>query len=378
MTKNETSLVELDSESKQIAVVDRDKINVNSPRSGTKTKNMFAKPASFITQVNEDDVERQKEMAKIMGGCVDEQEESEHENLSSEQLPRDGDSVRNFSCWLCCGSSTKVDPHHMDKSAEDCPGHDADNQMVTSPESNKHWAVETKIMEEVDDVDEEADSKEEQYAIEISETEEYWLLDPVSVSDQGRKCLVLDLDETLVHSSFQPIECSFSLSIELDNMTYEVYVRKRPFVDKFIEECAKLYELVVFTASLSEYANPVIDTLDQKRLIKHRLFRESCVFHENQVYVKDLSRLGRNIKDCIIIDNSPFSYLFDPTNAIGCTSWFGDEEDTELRDLLPLLRGPLLGVNDVRTMLDARSQTCEWLINQYAIKNKNRESSTFE
>ena len=128
------------------------------------------------------------------------------------------------------------------------------------------------IMDQVDEVDDEVDPKEIQYAIEISESEEPQdgLLARVSPEDKGRKCLVLDLDETLVHSSFQPIECSFSLPIELDGQEYKVYVLKRPFVDEFIAECAKLYELVVFTASLSEYANPVIDTLDKKGLIKHR------------------------------------------------------------------------------------------------------------
>merc|ERR1719341_805105 len=110
-------------------------------------------------------------------------------------------------------------------------------------------------------------------------------------------------------------------------------------------------------------------------MIKHRLFRESCVFHEETAYVKDLSRLGRDLKDCIIIDNSPLSYLFDPTNAIGCTSWFGKESDTELRDLLPVLKGPLLDINDVRKMLDAQSQTVHWLVNQYGEKSEESEYS---
>jgi len=372
MTTNQTSIVELGSESKQCGDVDRDTVNVNSPRANAPSKNTFSAPPRFITQVKKDDVKRQKEKARIMGR-VDDLEVSEHESPSSEQSPRAGDSIRDFSYWLCCCCCycCEYKPHELDRGATDYPRDNDDGKIGEGSEAKNGWAVKTKNMEDVDKANEEIDSKEEQYAIEISETEDSVLLNPVSPSDQGRKCLVLDLDETLVHSSFQPIECSFSLSIDLDNSTYQVYVQKRPFVDKFIEECAKLYELVIFTASLSEYANPVIDTLDQKKLIKHRLFRESCVFHENQVYVKDLSRLGRNMKECIIIDNSPFSYLFDPTNAIGCTSWFGDQSDTELLDLLPVLSGPLLKVDDVRSMLDATVQTTEWLINRYGDKNPN-------
>jgi len=378
MRSNEISLVDLGGNSEKGPNINREKLNVNSPKSGTTNTNTFS-PANLITSVSKDDIERQKEMAKRMGERVDDHDESEQENVSSETLPKPNGS-RKFSCWLCCRSSQNDSQYKVDPMDENL-GHDDDYNIVVSTHSNNDWAEETKIMEQVDEVDDEVDSKEVQYAIEISESEEEQedgLLDRVSLEDKGRKCLVLDLDETLVHSSFQPIECSFSLPIELDGQQYKVYVLKRPFVDEFITECAKLYELVIFTASLSEYANPVIDTLDKKGLIKHRLFRESCVFHENQVYVKDLSRLGRNIKECIIIDNSPFSFLFDPNNAIGCTSWFGDENDTELRDLLPVLSGSLLDVKDVRTILDASSQSVDWLINQYGDKNKERKYSITE
>jgi len=380
MRKNEISLVDLGGDSKQVAEVDREKLNVNSPRSGSNNTNLFATPANLITSVSKDDIERQKEMAKKMGGRVNNQDESEQKNVSSETSPKPNGCIK-FPCWLCCGSSTKDDRQNQVNPTDEDRGPDDDNNIVVSTHSSNDWAEETKIMEQVDEVEDEVDPKEVQYAIEISESEEQpqeGLLARISPSDKGRKCLVLDLDETLVHSSFQQIECSFSLPIELDGQQYKVYVLKRPFVDEFITECAKYYELVIFTASLSEYANPVIDTLDKKGLIKHRLFRESCVFHENQVYVKDLSRLGRKIKDCIIIDNSPFSYLFDPNNAIGCTSWFGDELDTELWDLLPVLRGPLLDVKDVRTILDASSQSVDWLINHYGDKNKERKYSITE
>jgi len=176
---------------------------------------------------------------------------------------------------------------------------------------------------------------------------------------------VLDLDETLVHSSFQPVDCSYSVPIVIDGIRHEVYVLKRPFVDEFLKSVAEHFELVVFTASLSEYANPVLDVLDQDGVIEHRLFRESCVLHEGQAYVKDLSRLGRKLKDCIIVDNSPLSYLYDPTNAIGCTSWFGDPNDRELLDMCPILNNVLKKAADVRPLLNANTQTYQNLVELY-------------
>ena len=61
------------------------------------------------------------------------------------------------------------------------------------------------------------------------------------------------------------------------------------------------------------------------------LFREHCTYlEEEESYVKDLSLLGRNLKDVVIIDNSPISYLFHPENALASKSWYGDDNDTEL------------------------------------------------
>ena len=69
------------------------------------------------------------------------------------------------------------------------------------------------------------------------------------------------------------------------------------------------YELVVFTASLSKYAEPLMVQLYPHNYCGYKLFREHCTFHNNS-FVKDLTRLGRNMKDVIIVDNSPVAYLF--------------------------------------------------------------------
>lgn len=64
-----------------------------------------------------------------------------------------------------------------------------------------------------------------------------------------------------------------------------------------------------------QYADPVADLLDKWGAFRARLFRESCVFHRGN-YVKDLSRLGRDLRRIIIVDNSPASYIFHPDNAV--------------------------------------------------------------
>ena len=65
-------------------------------------------------------------------------------------------------------------------------------------------------------------------------------------------------------------------------------------------------------------------------------------------YVKDLRKLGRKLKNSIIVDNSPPSYLFQPTNAVPITSWFDDQTDTQLLDFCPVIETTLNEIVDVR------------------------------
>ncbi|KAF7222958.1 CTD small phosphatase-like protein isoform X3 [Nothobranchius furzeri] len=166
-----------------------------------------------------------------------------------------------------------------------------------------------------------------------------YLLPDMIISDHGKKCVVIDLDETLVHSSFKPISnADFIVPVEIDGTVHQVYVLKRPHVDEFLKKMGELFECVLFTASLAKYADPVADLLDQWGVFRARLFRESCVFHRGN-YVKDLSRLGRELNNVIIVDNSPASYIFHPENAVPVQSWFDDINDTELLELLPFFEG---------------------------------------
>lgn len=152
-----------------------------------------------------------------------------------------------------------------------------------------------------------------------------------------RICLVLDLDETLVHSSFTPIPgADFEIPLEMQGEVHTVYVKKRPGVDHFLKKASEWYEIVIFTASLALYANPVVDLLDPHNLVQLRLYREHCVL-VGGCYVKDIAKLGRDLKRTFIIDNSPLSYVLQPENAIPITAFFTDDNDRELEKTLALL-----------------------------------------
>lgn len=88
------------------------------------------------------------------------------------------------------------------------------------------------------------------------------------------------------------------------------YVHKRPHCDDFLRKICKWYKLVVFTASVQEYADPVIDWLEQERkFFQARYYRQHCTFR-NGAYIKDLSSVEPDLSKVIILDNSPMSYIF--------------------------------------------------------------------
>lgn len=180
-----------------------------------------------------------------------------------------------------------------------------------------------------------------------------WLLGPQPEKLKGKKCLILDLDETLVHSSFKYVrQCDFVIPVDIENQIHNVYVIKRPGVDKFLERVGQLFEVVVFTASVARYGDPLLDILDPHKTIHHRLFRDSCYNYQGN-YIKNLSQMGRPLEDLIIIDNSPASYVFHPHHAVPISSWFSDSHDCELTDLLPFLEDlASSNVDDIRLVLD--------------------------
>eukprot|EP00002_Diphylleia_rotans_P031227 TRINITY_DN6479_c0_g3_i3.p1 TRINITY_DN6479_c0_g3~~TRINITY_DN6479_c0_g3_i3.p1 ORF type:complete len:242 (+),score=44.87 TRINITY_DN6479_c0_g3_i3:417-1142(+) len=155
------------------------------------------------------------------------------------------------------------------------------------------------------------------------------LLPPLELGDE-RKTLVLDLDETLIHAGFKkPLRFDHKISVNVENSQKTIYISKRPHLDDFLYHVGSVYEVLVFTASLSWYADPIIDYIDKHKVIKHRLYRESCTLQLGS-YVKDLSRLGRNLNATLIVDNSPDAYMLHTDNAVAIASFFGQANDREL------------------------------------------------
>lgn len=191
-----------------------------------------------------------------------------------------------------------------------------------------------------------------------------------------KKTLLLDLDETLIHSLSRGTPRSLGSSgschmieLKVNNVATLYYVYKRPFCDFFLKEVSKWFDLQIFTASVKEYADPIIDWLESdivdhkthavgnSQVFTKRYYRNDCSYRPGVGYIKDLSLFfpkQDDLKNVIILDNSPVSYALHEDNAVMIEGWINDQGDRDLLNLLPLLYSLSLCI-DVRYILGLRS-----------------------
>ena len=139
--------------------------------------------------------------------------------------------------------------------------------------------------------------------------------------------LVLDLDETLIHFKSNP------------NNESSGKIMIRPFLYDFLKNIKKDFELIIFTAATQDYADPIINAIEKdEKYFDYRLYRIHTTIIDND-FVKDLSKLGRDLNKTIIVDNMKQNYKNQPNNGITIRPFWGkDVEDTALVDLLDILK----------------------------------------
>ena len=133
--------------------------------------------------------------------------------------------------------------------------------------------------------------------------------------------LVLDLDETLIHFSI--------------NAQNEGHLFFRPYLFHFLNSVSEYYELIIFTAGLKEYAKIVLDLIENrmgKKIFDYRLYREHTEPNDEGIFIKDLSKIGRNLQKIIIVDNTKENYELQNDNGIEIKSYYGF--DSKKMDLM--------------------------------------------
>ena len=200
-----------------------------------------------------------------------------------------------------------------------------------------------------------------------------------------KKILLIDLDETLIHSDFsleylndkkvkydtiikfKDTESDFEENYEdyydmrRKKIKHELFKEEKEFkvgvfirkgAKEFLTEVSKYFVVGIFTASVKAYADAILDYLDpNKNLIQFRLYRNNCININDKIFVKDLRIIkGIDIKDIILLDNSIYSFSAQINNGILVNSFFNDKNDIELYNVLEYLLNFLVKADDVRVI----------------------------
>lgn len=161
------------------------------------------------------------------------------------------------------------------------------------------------------------------------------------LKDPNTKTIIFDLDETLIHcNEDQSAEFDVKVPVHFPTGEFiEAGINIRPFAKEILEHLSPYFEILIFTASHSCYANPVIDYLDpENKYVSKRLFRENCMQVAEGLYVKDLDILAnRDLKNVVLVDNAAYSYSMQLKNGVPIIPFYKDKSDTELQELSEFL-----------------------------------------
>ena len=112
--------------------------------------------------------------------------------------------------------------------------------------------------------------------------------------------LVLDLDDTLINFKY-------------DNLGRGI-LKPRPNLFNFLNEMSQIFEIILFTAGTQDYADPILDIIEKKKkFFDKRLYRQHTILIDN-ILIKDLSKLGRDLSKVIIVDNMPQNFKLQKEN----------------------------------------------------------------
>ena len=211
--------------------------------------------------------------------------------------------------------STKKENDEYDFNYNDMNRNLIDNCDVISVKSNKSSHYYGKI------------DKQNYKILKLINDYEKSKIDPPFIKTPSKKkyTLVLDLDETLINVEFK------------DMSNNKCILHLRPGLFWFLSKVKPFYELITFTSASKEYAQPIINEIELKnKYFDYTFFREHSVISGND-FVKDISRIGRDMKKIIIIDNMEQNFRLNKKNGIKIKAFYGDQNDKVLYELSKIL-----------------------------------------
>ena len=164
-------------------------------------------------------------------------------------------------------------------------------------------------------------------------------LSPIEKKDNYILTIVLDLDKTLIYCEDEEDENYEEEEDEEKEEEVKNEIILRPGLYEFLDSLMKLKcELIIFTSSKKQKADEYINKIEKnKKYFNKILYRDYCTLI-GAAYVKDISKLGRDLSKTIIIDNDLGCFYLQQENGILIKSFNGEKDDKNLFNLLNILQ----------------------------------------
>lgn len=157
----------------------------------------------------------------------------------------------------------------------------------------------------------------------------------IKYKNPNKKLLILDIDETLIY-----LDNKYCFEITTDNepdfiYADKYYAIKRPYLDQFLREVSKKYDIALWTAGSEQYANDISKVLKLKTKFNFSKNEMSNGQKSLTIVINHFPEFSK--KDIIVIDDKEEYYLNDLENLILIKPFFGNQNDEELIRVFKLL-----------------------------------------
>lgn len=153
--------------------------------------------------------------------------------------------------------------------------------------------------------------------------------------------VILDLDETLIHTSVAPRQNQIAIRQFANYWLYE-----RPYVHAFIKFCLANFRVAVWTSSSERYAQAITAHLfEHPEQLEFIWSRQHCTVRQDpqsskNVYIKNLKKVkarGEPLSRVVIVDDSPEKLIYQYGNLVPISPFEGQANDTALLLLMDYL-----------------------------------------
>ncbi len=167
----------------------------------------------------------------------------------------------------------------------------------------------------------------------------------------NKPLLILDLDETLIHSDLDMKWSAHDSYIKTEDESI-IPINIRPYLYEFLEFCNIHFDIIIYTASCKDYADPVINFIEKDKIyFKYRFYREHCISY-GSFLLKDISVFEKPLNQTLIIDNNLFSFAHYLKNGILISSYYNESNDLDLVSLMEFFNQSIIGKEDIRDEIE--------------------------